>query len=115
VVRHLADAELVWGFRVRMMLTQDRPALAGYDQDAWANSLHYEKSSIAIALEEFRVIRGSNVRLLEGASPLDLGRVGVHAERGEETLEELMRLCAGHDLQHLAQLARIRHAIRSER
>jgi uncharacterized damage-inducible protein DinB len=114
VVQHLSDAELVSGFRWRMVLAQDRPTLVGYDQDAWADSFDYQKASVVIALEEFRVIRRWNLRLLEGASALDLERVGVHAERGEETLAELMRLSAGHDLLHLAQLGRIRHAIRSE-
>jgi hypothetical protein len=34
--------------------------------------------------------------------------VGVHGERGEETLEHMRRLHAGHDLLHLQQLERIR-------
>jgi len=60
------------------------------------------------------VLRRSNVLVIGGASPVDLARVGVHAERGAETLADMIRLCAGHDLLHLAQLRRIRHAIRPE-
>ena len=40
VVDHLTDSELVGSFRFRMVLTQDRPALPGYDQDAWVRRLH---------------------------------------------------------------------------
>jgi hypothetical protein len=36
----------------------------------------------------------------------------VHSERGEESLEHLRKLFAGHDLLHLNQIARIRQAIR---
>src|SRR5215831_989771 len=36
VVRHLADSEIVWGWRLRLVLSQDRPPITGYDQDAWA-------------------------------------------------------------------------------
>src|SRR5262245_39423611 len=39
VVRHLADSELVWGYRVRLVLAQDRPTLTGFDQDRWAEQI----------------------------------------------------------------------------
>lgn len=51
------------------------------------------------------------MRLLSRATPADMKRVGVHAERGEESVEHLIRLYAGHDLLHLRQLARIRAAV----
>ncbi len=114
VVRHLADSDLVWGYRVRMVLAQDRPTLTGYDQDRWAERLGYDHAPVEAALEEFRVLRGSNLRLIAEASPSDLERVGVHAERGEESVAHMIRLYAGHDLLHVAQLARIRQAIRPE-
>ena len=111
VVQHLADSDLVWGYRVRIVLAQDRPALTGYDQDRWAQRLRYDQASVPLALEAFAVLRRSNLRLLSDASTVDLERVGVHAERGEESVAHMIRLYAGHDLLHLAQLARIRHAI----
>jgi uncharacterized damage-inducible protein DinB len=111
VLQHLADSELVWGWRLRLILAQDRPTLTGYDQDRWAERLRYADSDPAQALEEFVTLRRANLRLLERASPADLKRVGVHVERGEESLEHQRRLYAGHDLLHLAQLARIRHAV----
>jgi len=36
----------------------------------------------------------------------------VHAERGEESVAHMMRMYAGHDLLHLAQINRIRAATR---
>ena len=114
VVRHLADSDLVWGCRVRLVLAQDRPTLTGYDQDRWAERLRYDQASVEVALEEFSMLRRSNLRLLAGASSADLERVGVHAERGEESVSHMIRLYAGHDLLHLAQIARIRHAIPPE-
>src|SRR6266851_5963515 len=42
VVQHLADAELVWAYRLRIVLAEDRPAIVGYDQDRWAARLEYE-------------------------------------------------------------------------
>ena len=35
VLSHIADSDLMAGTRVRMIVTQDRPTLVGYDQEAW--------------------------------------------------------------------------------
>jgi hypothetical protein len=111
VLQHLADGEVVWAWRMRLILAQDRPALTGYDQDRWAERLGYDAADPHDALEQFRVVRKGNLRLLERAAPEDLRRVGVHVERGEESLEHLQRLFAGHDLLHLRQIDRIRAAV----
>ena len=110
-LQHLADSEVVWAWRMRLILAQDRPQLTGYDQDQWAERLRYDKADPSEALELFRVLRRANLRLVDGASPADLKRTGVHVERGEESLEHLRRLYAGHDLLHLRQIERIRRAV----
>lgn len=108
VLRHLADSEIVWAWRLRMVLGQDRPTLVGYDQDAWAERLGYADADPETALAELAVLRRGNLWLLERASDDDLGRVGIHAERGEESVGHMIALYAGHDLVHLRQLRRIR-------
>lgn len=111
VLQHLADSDLVWGWRVRLILAQDRPTITGYDQDEWATRLRYEDSDPMESLETFGVLRRDNVRLIARATPEDLQRVGVHSERGEESVGYLCRLYAGHDLSHLRQVDRIRKAV----
>jgi hypothetical protein len=111
ILQHLADSEVVWAWRMRLILAQDRPPLTGYDQDLWAERLHYDQADPSDALELFALLRRANLRLVDGASAADLKRVGVHAERGEESLEHLCRLYAGHDLLHLRQIERVRRAV----
>jgi hypothetical protein len=111
VIQHLADSDLVWGYRVRLVLAQHRPTLTGYDQDSWANRLGYADSDPREAFDAFRVLRRANLRLVERASPDDLQRVGVHTERGDESLEHMIRLYAGHDVLHLRQIERILEAV----
>ena len=111
VAQHLADSELVWGYRLRMVLAHDRPSITGYDQDLWAERLHYAEADVAQALKTFATLRDGNLRLLSRASADDLKRVGVHAERGEESVEHLRRLYAGHDLLHLRQIVRVRGVV----
>jgi hypothetical protein len=111
VLRHLADSEVVWGWRMRLILAHDRPTITGYDQDLWAERLHYADADAADSLDALRVLRRDNLKLLERATPDDLQRVGVHSERGEESAGYLMRLFAGHDLLHLNQIERIKKAV----
>ena len=107
VVQHLADAELVWAYRLRRVLAEDRPPISGYDQDLWSARLRYEQADFQEAREQFVVLRHSNVRIVGSASEGDLQRVGVHAVRGEQTLHVLMQWWAGHDLLHMRQIDRI--------
>jgi hypothetical protein len=111
VIQHLADSELVGGFRLRMVLAHDRPPLIGYDQDLWASRLRYRDVDVRDAFEQFSVLRRANVHLWQNLTPQDLLRVGLHNERGEESLAHMRRLYAGHDLLHLQQLKRIRASL----
>jgi uncharacterized damage-inducible protein DinB len=111
MLQHLADSELVWGYRLRMVLAQQRPPLTGYDQDLWAERLRYDSADVATALEVSGVLRRANLRLLDQATAADFERIGVHAERGEESVAHMVRMFAGHDLMHLRQLDRIRRAV----
>lgn len=111
VVQHLADSELVGGFRLRMVLAHDRPMLAGYDQDLWASRLGYREVRVEDAVAQFVSLRRANLVLWQRLSSVDLARIGRHAERGEESLAQMRRLYAGHDLLHLQQLRRIRAAL----
>lgn len=111
VIQHLADSELVWSYRLRLVMAEDRPTLTGYDQDAWATGLRYRDADPADALGQFALLRRLNLGLLDGLPPGGLARVGLHAERGEESLAHMMRLYAGHDLVHLRQLERVLAAV----
>lgn len=112
VIQHLADSELVWGYRLRRTLAEDHPPLRGFDQDLWASRLHYAEADVEQALDLFRALRTANLSLLAAATEGDLQRSGVHQERGEESVAHMIRLYAGHDLVHRRQLARMRAELR---
>ena len=107
VIQHLADSDLVAGFRVRMVVAEDRPALQGYDQDRWASEFHYEEASLSAALDQLRALRAANLRLWSRFSPAQLERIGLHSERGPESAGHILRLMAAHDLVHRRQIDRI--------
>lgn len=107
VVQHLADSDIVWGWRLRMVLAHETPEITGYDQDAWANRLGYLDADALEALSDFQALRRANLRLLGRCTAADLERYGVHAERGKESVAHMMKMYAGHDLLHLRQIERI--------
>jgi hypothetical protein len=111
VLQHLQDNEIVWAFRIRATLAQERPQLPAYDQDLWAARLHRAGEPPQEVLARFGSLRKSTLALLDRATPQDFQRTAIHVERGEQTLDQLIRLNAGHDLIHLRQIARIRSAI----
>lgn len=111
VVQHLADSEIVTGYRIRMILASDNPEIQAYDQDAWAERLGYAGRSLPDALTQIRVVRARTIELLRGLEPTEWHRAGTHSERGRESVHHTVNLQAGHDLVHLRQIARIKAAI----
>lgn len=104
VLAHLADAELFYGTRVRLVLTADRPAFTPYDQVALAARAAYITWPLEAALERFTVRRRENLELLESCDAVELGRAGVHPVRGAVTIADLVALLLAHDIDHLGQV-----------
>src|SRR6185503_15405891 len=96
VLAHLADAEMATGFRVRQVLSEDNHRIQGWDEGRWAQ--RYADVDPESALASYQALRRWNLYLSRRLSPADLGREGVHPERGAETLGSILRILAGHDL-----------------
>jgi hypothetical protein len=101
-ISHVLDAEIVMSARYRWILAQDRPTLIGYDQDLWAERLHRDEDSSTM-LDLLASLRAGNLRLWRSTAVAERNRVGVHAERGDESLDIMFRMIAGHDRLHTAQ------------
>jgi hypothetical protein len=105
IVAHLADCELVFGFRLRQTLAEDAPVIQPFDQDKWAAT--YLGVPAKQALEVFTALRGWNLRLIGLALPEASQRPVTHPERGAMTFLTIVETMAGHDLNHLGQLKRL--------
>ena len=115
IVAHLSEVELVVGWRIRLILEKSGSPIQAMDQDVWARNSRYEKMDIQLALEAFRAQRAVNLRLLKLLTPEMKERYGIHSERGKESVAHIARLYAGHDLNHLGQIDRIREAALARR
>src|SRR6202047_2753835 len=107
ILAHLADSEIVIGWRLRQILGAPGTPIQAYDQDSWAAAGHYHKRNARKSLEQFRVAREANLALLKSLTPEQWKHHGMHSERGVETIEHITCMMAGHDLNHMGQVERI--------
>jgi hypothetical protein len=107
ILAHLADGEIVGGFRMRLILGSPGVPIVAYDQDKWVISGHYDQRDPRKSVEQFRVLREGNLALLKSLRPEQWKHYGMHSERGQESIEHIVRMFAGHDINHLQQIERI--------
>jgi uncharacterized damage-inducible protein DinB len=115
IVAHLADAELVGAWRIRLVLAADGTALQPFDQNEWASAFKYEKADPVASATLFGILRASTLALLRTVDPERLEHAGIHAERGRESIGHIMRMYSGHDLNHLGQIERLLDEARRSR
>jgi uncharacterized damage-inducible protein DinB len=108
VVSHLADAELVYGVRLRLIVAEDRPMLTAFDEEAWADRFADVDDEPKETLTRWRALRDSNLRLLDALVDGEWERTGVHQQKGIMSVTAVVKLLAEHDRAHLDQ---IRHAL----
>ena len=107
ILAHLADCEIVTGWRVRQILGAPGTPIQAFDQDSWAAAGHYAKRDPRKSFELFAALRAGNLALLKSLSKEQWKQHGMHAERGVETVEHILRMMAGHDINHTKQIERI--------
>jgi uncharacterized damage-inducible protein DinB len=105
ILAHLAETELVIGYRLRMILNTNGTPIQAFDQDAWAKTSNYAKQDPKKSIAVFRTLRSENLALLKSIPKEKWENYGMHAERGKETIARIFQLIAGHDLNHLGQIA----------
>jgi hypothetical protein len=104
VVHHLADSETIAGVRLRRLLTEERPAIAGYDQDAYARQLRYAERPWEPALRAFEAARATTLQLLETMTEADWGRAGIHSESGPYSAGRFLQVYGSHAHDHANQI-----------
>lgn len=104
VLAHLADYELVYGVRLRAMLSLERPQLAAIDPAALARRAGYLAWLPGLALERFAARRAETLELLAGCSAAELDRTGVHPRRGVITVADHVAGMLAHDTSHAGQI-----------
>jgi uncharacterized damage-inducible protein DinB len=108
---HLVDAELMMGTRFRWAASQPGKGIIAFDQDKFAATAKYESVPVELSLPTFTAARRWTVDFVRRLTPQEReGAYIQHEERGKETLQRLLTMMAGHDLNHLKQIAALSEA-----
>ena len=113
VVCHCADSETNAAMRLRYLLAEAEPVIAGYDQAAWAVTLDYHRLPLEPALAAVEAVRANTVPLLESLPEEAWARAGTHTEGGRYGTEDWLRIYAEHLERHSGQIERNLEAWRS--
>jgi hypothetical protein len=109
ILAHLADVEIVYGYRLRQMLADNKPVIAPIQVDDWANRLGYMESVPAELVAFYGIARHHNLRALRRATVADYGKSAYHPEMQREfTLAEIVERMGGHGTNHLQQIERLK-------
>lgn len=106
VIGHLADNEFVFGARVRFVAAEDRPLLPAYDEKRFLANLGVDRASLEDLFDVWVAARAANVHLLDRLPDEAWSKIGVHSERGELSLTQIVVGGAGHDRVHEEQIER---------
>ncbi len=107
ILAHLADTEITFGFRVRLVLGSNGTRIQAFDQDVWATNFQYDRQDPRASFEAYRAGREHNLRLLRLLPPGMWNYYGMHEERGKETITRMTQMMAGHDINHLMQIEKL--------
>jgi DinB superfamily len=111
VLGHLADVEIIYGYRLRQMLADTKPVIAPLDQDAWARNLNYLDSPPSELVAFYGLGRHHNLRLLRSLKASDLSKGALHPElQREMTVADLVERMGGHGAGHLQQIEKLKTA-----
>lgn len=103
IVHHLADSEATAYVRLRRVLAENEPVIAGYDEPEWARRLHYDRP-IEPSLAVLRAVREASLQLLEALSPEEWQRSGSHVESGPYTVARWLQIYSEHAHDHANQI-----------
>ena len=107
IVAHLADGEIAIAWRLRQILSSNAIPIQAYDQNSWASTFDYARRDPRQSMANFTSLREANLALLKSVPRKLWDNYGVHQERGNESISHVVRMVAGHDINHLLQIEAI--------
>jgi len=110
IVVHLADTEVQSHVRFRTVISEPSTTLPYYDEYRWSQALEYSGQGIPMSLQIISLMRECNHSLLSAIHHSLWLNLCIHAVRGPETLETLVRGYTSHISQHIGQMKRCHDA-----
>jgi hypothetical protein len=108
VAHHLADSEAMAYIRLRRLIAEESPLIAGYDEPEWARRLHYDRP-IALSTAVLGAVRAASLELLERLTAEEWSRSGTHSDTGAYGVDDWLLIYANHSHEHADQIRAARN------
>jgi uncharacterized damage-inducible protein DinB len=96
---HMIDAERIFAYRVLRIARNDKTPIEGFEQDDYIPYGQFDGRSMAELLNEFTLVRNSNLALMSSLDRDAWMRRGT-ASGKEVSVRALAFIMAGHELHH---------------
>ena len=104
LLHHLSDSEAVLSERIRRTISEPRPVLWAYNQDAWATGLDYSQMPLDLSQKIYEANRAGIIYLATQHYDRSGHLEFIHSETGLRTLKEEFDKVASHNQHHLEQI-----------
>jgi hypothetical protein len=105
VAIHVTDSELSAAVRLRRLIAEDRPLIAAYDEELYAERLHYDRP-IAASVAALAAVRTLSAELLDRLTDEEWQRAGTHSDSGPYSVMTWLEMYGPHAHDHADQIQR---------
>ena len=108
VIHHMADAHIQSLVRFRLALTEDNPAITGYDPAKWGELPDAKTGPVAVSLDLLEAIHARWLLLLRAMTPTQFSKTFRRPDGQEISLDRLLQTYAWHGKHHAAHITGLR-------
>lgn len=109
---HVSDVDLMLGLRLRRILGEDYPQLAGVDAQASVKLFRGQRLDIALAMDSLSANSALNTALIEKLNADSMQRKGRHSQGHDMTAADLATFMSVHIEAHIKQIDRVMKSAR---
>jgi hypothetical protein len=103
-IHHIADSHIHAYVRMKLILTEDRPTLKTWEQEAWAEFDDANKIDVTASLNILHGLHDRWSTMLAQLEPGYFARIGIHPEMGELSIDHFVETYARHGHGHIQQI-----------
>ncbi len=107
IVVHIADSEANSYIRCRRLIAEPGSAVLGYDENKWAQVLHYHDQNADEAIELFKWLRRMSHALIKTLPDTAWSNTVVHSENGVMSMDDWLDTYERHIPDHIEQMQRV--------
>jgi hypothetical protein len=108
LVHHVPDSHLNAYVRLKLALTEEKPTIKPYDQEAWAKLADSKSTPIEISLTLLSSVHDRWDRIWRSMKPEQFARLLIHPENGERNVDWLLLVYEWHGKHHTAHITELR-------